>query len=317
MAPLPAFRVTKGRAFDKSGVDFCGPINIRSGIRRVSSIKHYIAVFVCMVTRAVHLELVRDLSSDAFLAALFRFISRRGQCAHLFSDNGTNFVGADRILQSWSSEIAKNTTIQDQLASLGIEWHWIPPSAPHFGGLWEAAVKSAKKHLIKVTLGALLNYEEMSTLLCRIEAVLNSRPITAMSSDPSDYNPLTPGHFLIGGPLTTPPEPDVSEVPDNRVRHFKLVQSRLQHFWKRWSLEYLPQLQRRGRWFTPEKNLEIGQLAILKDDSNPPIHWRLVRVISTHPGADDVVRVVTVCNSAGLYIQKPSHKTSSTTISSR
>lgn len=305
MAPLPTIRVTPCRPFIKSGVDFCGPVNIRSGLRRVASLKHYIAVFVCMVTRAIHLELVRDLSSDAFIAALFRFISRRGQCTHLYSDNGTNFTGSDKILKSWKADLYKENKFQDQLTNLGIEWTFIPPSAPHFGGLWEAGVKSAKKHLIRVSNGALLTYEEMSTLLCRIEAVLNSRPITVSSPDPSDYSALTPGHFLIGSPLTLPPEPDVSTLPDNRLRQFKLIQSRLQHFWKRWSTEYMPQLQRRGRWTEMSKNLSIGDLAILRDETAPPIHWRLVRIKEVHPGADGVVRVVTVRNSNGTEFRRP------------
>jgi len=243
-----------------------------------------------MVTRAIHLELVHDLSSDAFITALFRFISQRGLCTHLYSDNGTNFIGAYKILKSWTAEFIKENKFQDQLTSLGIEWVFIPPSAPHFGGLWKAGVKSAKKHLIRASNGALLTYEEMSTLLCRIEAVLNSRPITATSSDPADYNALTPGHFLIGTPLTLPPKPDVSKIPENRLRQFKLIQSRLQHFWKRWSTEYIPQLHRRGRWTDVSKNMSIGDLAILCDETAHSINWQLVRVTQVHPGADGVVR---------------------------
>ncbi|KAF0749800.1 Integrase catalytic domain-containing protein [Aphis craccivora] len=213
--------------------------------------------------KTIHLELVRDLSSDIFIAALFRFISRCGQCTHLHSNNGTNLTGSDKILKSWKADLYKEDKFQDQLTTLG--------------------VKSAKKHLIRVSNRLLLTYEETSTLLCRIEAVLNSRPITVSSSDPPDYCAVCThswSFFIWVSPLTLPPEPD----------------SRLQHFWKRWSTEYIPQLQRRIRWTEMSKNLSIGDLAILRDETAPPIHWRLVRIKGVHPGADSVARVVTVRN---------------------
>lgn len=308
MAPLPKERVTKDRVFAKCGVDFCGPFMIRSGIRRVTPIKHYVALFVCMVTRAIHLELVRDLSADAFLSAFFRFISRRGQCTKLFSDNGTNFVGANRILKTWLKTSLDDSKVSSKLAEMGIEWNFIAPASPHFGDLWESGVKSAKYHLTRTMKSALLNYEEMVTLLCRIEAVLNSRPMTPLSSDPSDYEALTPGHFLIGGPITAPPEPDSSDLPLNRLQNFKLIQSRLQIFWKRWTTEYLPQMQRRGKWTSVSRNIAVGDLALLQDDSLPPIKWNLVRVVKLHPGADNIVRVVTVRNSSGQELKRPAVK---------
>jgi len=125
-------------------------------------------------------------------------MARRGQCRELFSDNGTNFVGADRILQTHIQECQKSTKVHNFLSSRRINWHFIPPSAPHFGGIWEAAVKSAKKHLLPVSKGFIMTFDETTTLLCHIEAVLNSRPLTPLSRDPSDFNALTAGHFLMG-----------------------------------------------------------------------------------------------------------------------
>ncbi|XP_050062971.1 uncharacterized protein LOC126552323 [Aphis gossypii] len=260
MAPLPRARVTMERPFARTGVDFCGPIQIRSGIRKVQSIKSYIAVFVCFVTRAIHLELVSDLTTSAFMAALFRFMSRRGQCAHMYRDNGTNFVGADKELTSYFKIISGKRSIQESVTDYGIQWHFIPPAAPHFGGLWEAAVKSTKAHLIKMSGSALLNFEEMATLLCRIEAVLNSRPLTPASNCPSDYTALTPAHFLVGGNFLLLPEPDCPEVPRNKLQRWKLVCGMAQGFWRRWSKEYLPQLQVRGKWTKPSRKIKIGDL---------------------------------------------------------
>lgn len=144
MAPLPRERVNIECKF-ATGVDFCGTIMIRS--RWVVSIKCYVAEFVCFVTRAIHLELVSGLTTEAFLVSLVRFISRRGPCSHIYSDNGTNFVGANKVLHSYFSPERVQSTIED---SLKIQWHFIPPSTPHFGGVWEVTVKSAKRHLLKV-----------------------------------------------------------------------------------------------------------------------------------------------------------------------
>lgn len=305
MAPLPPERVAVGRAFSRSGVDLCGPFFIKSGIRRVVSKKCYVSVFICFATRAIHLELVSDLSTPTFLAALTRFMSRRGLCSHIHSDNGTNFVGAAKVLKNYLQSQTSSQSVVDLLANEGVQWHFIPPSAPHFGGLWEAAVKSAKHHLLKVTKGALLSFEEMNTLLCRVEVILNSRPLTAFSSDPSDLQVLTPSHFLVGGPAMLPMEPDVSNTPTNRLRQFELVRARAQTFWKRWSKEYLPQLQRRGRWTSIGRAIAVGDLAILKDEGLPPLQWKLVRVIAVHPGSDGVVRVVTVKQGTGIELRRP------------
>ncbi|XP_008183407.1 uncharacterized protein LOC103309543 [Acyrthosiphon pisum] len=270
MAPLPRERVNIERPFARTGVDFCGPILIRSGIRRVVSVKCYIAVFVCFVTRAVHLELVNGLTSDAFLAALTRFMARRGHCSHIYSDNGTNFVGSNKVLYSYFKKTKGQRTVEEELSHHHVQWHFIPPSAPHFGGLWEAAVKSTKKHLLKINTMGLLTFEEMSTMLCRVEAVLNSRPISPMSDDPSDFTALTPGHFLVGGVLTLPAEPDGTGIPLNRLKRLELVRVQAQTFWKRWSSEYLPQLHKRGCWLSKKDNIEVGSLAILNGGQLPP-----------------------------------------------
>ncbi|XP_025192641.1 uncharacterized protein LOC112592702 [Melanaphis sacchari] len=305
MAPLPRERVTISRAFSKTGVDYCGPIMVRSGLRKVTPIKTYICVFVCMVTRAIHLELVSSLAAEDFLATLSRFMARRGQVSVLYSDNGTNFVGANRILQSQFKAHVKDKSVNNFLNSNAIQWKFIPPAAPHFGGLWEASVQSAKRHLYRVSKGILLTYDETTTLLCKVEAALNSRPLTPMSLEPSDLSVLTPGHFLVGGPLMLPPEPDNSTVPKNRLRRFNLMQAQFQLFWKRWLSEYLPQCQRKGKWLKRTRNAVVGDIAILKNELLPPLQWPLVRITEIHPGQDGIVRAVTVRNSAGQSFIRP------------
>lgn len=202
MAPLPIEWVTALGPFLYSGVDFCGPILLRSVQRRIVHRKSYITAFVCMSTRAIHLELVSDLTAEAFMAALSKFMSRRGQCSHLYSVNSTNFVGTNSILNSHFAQL-KNS-IYDFFTNHEIHWHFIPPSTPHFGGLRESAVKFLKRQLTKIVKNVMLNFEELTTLLCKIEAVLNSRPLTPLSDDPSDFSALTPAHFLISEPQTLP-----------------------------------------------------------------------------------------------------------------
>ncbi|XP_037928818.1 uncharacterized protein LOC119665064, partial [Teleopsis dalmanni] len=175
--------------------------------RGQKSYKGYIAVFICMATKAIHLEAVSDLSTDAFLAALRRFFGRRGKSSHLYSDNGTNFVGAaKKIDDEYEKAIRKLSSLAGTMAAEKITWHFIPPGGPHFGGIWEAAVKSMKHHLRRVIGEVKLTYEEMSTLLIQVEAVLNSRPLCEVRDDTENTDVLTPCHFLVGRPLIDIPE---------------------------------------------------------------------------------------------------------------
>jgi hypothetical protein len=156
---------------------------------------------MCLATKAIHLEIIEDYTTAGFLAAFLRFVSRRGLPAHMYSDNDTNFHGADRELRISLQAMRTDSTLQANLANDGMQWHFIPPAAPHFGGLWEAGVKSFKFHLRRAIGSRTLSKAEFATLLCQIEACLNSRPIAAVSDDPGDLFALTPGHFLIGRSL--------------------------------------------------------------------------------------------------------------------
>ncbi|XP_038106987.1 uncharacterized protein LOC119766486 [Culex quinquefasciatus] len=192
----------------------------------------YVAIFVCFSTKAVHIELVSDLSTPAFIAALRRLVARRGQVVELNSDNATAFKGAanalHRVYQMLKVEQVDRNEIFTWCAENGIRWKFIPPRAPHFGGLWETAVKSAKTHLLKTMGTTSANYEDMLTLLAQIEMCLNSRPLTPMPDDPADAEVLTPGHFLVGSNLQAVPEMDLKEIPDNRLNNWELTQKRVQ-----------------------------------------------------------------------------------------
>ncbi|GFV60623.1 uncharacterized protein TNCV_45751 [Trichonephila clavipes] len=250
-------------------------------------------------TKATHLEVVSDLTTEAFLACLRRFIARRSKPSVIWSDNATNFKGARNILNEWN-EICKSNRIQLFSAEEGIEWNFIPPASPHFGGLWEANIKSMKRILLRVAKSAIMNFEELTTLMAQIEAVLNSRPLSPLSSDPNDLNPLTPGHFLTNCAISSFPEPYTASDSLSYHSRWKLIQSLRDKFWNRWSTEYLTHLQTRAKWSVQNPNLMENQLVLLKDPNTKPLDWPMGRILEVFPGSDGLVRVVNVKTSTGI-----------------
>ncbi|XP_061705654.1 uncharacterized protein LOC133516653 [Cydia pomonella] len=286
MGTLPAVRVTPARAFLNSGVDYAGPIMLRTSKGRGhKAFKGYISLFVCMVTKAVHIEVVSDLTSRGFLEAFKRFVARRGHCANLYSDNGTNFIGASKELKELfdAGKSTMTKEVADSLAVRGTNWHFIPPRAPNFGGLWEAGIKSVKYHVKRVIGEATLTYEEMSTLLSQIEACLNSRPLSMLSNDPTEAVPLTPGHFLVGEPLVTIPEANYENCNLSTLKRWQITQEMLQNFWRRWSNEYLTHLMHRYRWAFKTPEPEIGNIVLVKEDDLPPTVTISTRGVATDP----------------------------------
>ncbi|KAL7290454.1 hypothetical protein TKK_0016142 [Trichogramma kaykai] len=249
MAPLPSARVTPGRLFAKTGLDYAGPMSILfSRGRGVKTTKGYVAIFVCLVTRAVHIEVVSDLTTRAFLAAYSRFCARRGRPSIVYSDNATTFKGAAVELKSlFEKSSSFSRRIQAQLSKQGTKWSFIPPRAPHFGGLWEAAVRSFKHHFRRVVGETKLTFEELATLAARIEACLNSRPLRPLSSQPEDYAALTPGHFLVGSVLLDYPEPLNEGEILSLTDRWRLLRGLRDSFWRRWRKEVLSQMQQRNK----------------------------------------------------------------------
>ncbi|CAH2017105.1 unnamed protein product [Acanthoscelides obtectus] len=301
MGVLPKARVTPAPPFHTTGVDYAGPVMIKDKPGRGAKLtKAYIALFVCFATRAIHLELVSSLTTETFIGAFRRFTARRGKPQEIWSDNGSNFRGAEAELRELASFLAQNKAhLQENISNTGVNWKFIPAFSPHMGGIWEAGVKSAKKHLRRILGSSNLTFEEYYTVLTQIEAVLNSRPIAPMSSSPDDPLALTPSHFLIGRPATALPDPDFTETPMTRLSRHQLLQQLQQHFWRRWSNEYLSELQQRIKWRSHQCQLQLGSLVVLRDDNLPPLHWKLGRVSTLHPGADGKVRVATVRTSSG------------------
>ncbi|XP_044583145.1 uncharacterized protein LOC123264093 [Cotesia glomerata] len=305
MADLPSARVTESASFSHVRVDYFGPLFIKKRkFRNRTKVKVYGCVFICMATKAVHLEIASDLTTDGFLGAFGRFIGRRGVPSHVYSDNGTNFVGANKQLQElyalFTSKSHQNL-VTDYAVRKNIVWKFNPTLSPHFRGIWEAAVKSFKHHFKRVVKDQLPTFEELNSLTVQIEAILNSRPLCTLSSDPNDPIALTPAHISIGCPLTMLPENDFSDVADNRLSVWQFVTKARQDFWKRWYLEYLHELQIRQKWHSTQGEIKPNQIVLLMDKNQPCMRWELGVVVEIHPGDDGVTRLASIRTSRGLF----------------
>ncbi|XP_057335042.1 uncharacterized protein LOC130673847 [Microplitis mediator] len=296
MGQLPVSRVTPSSAFTHTGVDYAGPITLKNWRRRgAKTYKGWICVFVCLSTSAVHLEVVSDYSSSGFIAALRRFISRRGICTALYSDCGTTFKGAETDLNRlFTQGTQESREILDHITVNSIAWHFNPPAAPHMGGKWEAAVKSLKHHLTRSVGESSFTFEEFTTLLTQIEAILNSRPLEPLTEDPDDMDALTPGHFLIGRALNMIPEPALIDTNSSRLSRWQFLQQRVQQFWNHWSTSYLQRQLAITKWQRPTHQIQVGSLVLLTDERFPPTRWPLARIIALHPGKDGLTRVATL-----------------------
>lgn len=306
MADLPEARVQVNRPFANCGVDYAGPFSLKpykNSRGAKMQLEAYVAVFVCFASKAVHLELVGDLTTQTFLAALDRMILRRVHVERLYSDQGRNFIGAanemERVYELWQSK-----EIIDDLTVKGITWQFNTPLAPHHGGLWEAAVKSFKFHLYRVIGRRLLTFEELNTLLVRIEGCLNSRPLVAPTDDPQDMTVITPGHLATGVQVLKPLGPELNDRGIVKSISWNEIRKMEQDFWERWSTDYLSELQRRNKWHRLQINVKVGDMVVLKDDNIPPGQWRRGRIIEVFPGKDGAVRSVVVRTASGEY-QRP------------
>ena len=308
MGQLPSARVLPTFANEKVSVDYAGPLILKVGSSRKPTYrKAYAAIFICLVTESCHIELVSDLSAEAFLAALRRFVSRRGKPTQIWSDNATCFRRTDKDLKELSQFLQQQAikkSIINFCSTQDIQWKFSPPTGPHHGSVWENGVKACKRHLKRIVGETKLTFEEMTTILCQIEACLNSRPLTTSldANDDDGVAPLTPAHFLIGLPLEALPD-RISTEPIHGFKRWQLCQALTQHFWKRWSTEYLNGLQRFNKWRLPRRNLQIDDIVLVKDNRTSPCQWPLGRITKTHPGPDHLVRVVTVKTKTGTFIR--------------
>ncbi len=292
MGMLPDCRTQLAPPFTITGVDMAGPVTLREGAtRKPVCYKACICIFVCMVTKAVHIEVCRSLEVEEFQAALMRFSNRRGTPAEIHSDNGGNFVGT-------AKELAAITRMmrETQSHTQDIKWHFNPPRSPNFGGLWEAGVKSAKKLMKKMVQPHHLRMAELMNVLTDVEALLNSRPLISLEEvEMEDELMLTPGHFLIQRPLKAPPTALPSQAKISSLRRWQLTKRLAKDLEKEWKGCYINSLQSRSRWRKESVNPSVGDLVFIKDDTlMRNSRWPLGKIVKLHPGPDKKVRTVDV-----------------------
>ena len=308
-APLPRDRITESPPFEVMGIDFAGPLYVKSDTQTK---KAYIALFTCAVTRAVHLELVSDMSTENFLLALKRCIARRGLCKVIYSDNAKTFKRADQDLKElWKS--FKEPELTAFFTEKGISWKFIAERAAWWGGFWERLVRSVKTCLKTVLGKASLNFEELTTTLTEVEAVLNSRPLSYVHNDADEPTPLTPAHFLVGKRLTSlPPKTMIPETQsanlsrENMGRRWKYRQRLLNTFWTRWRKDYLLDLKSAHKCDTPKPTeLKVGDVVLIGEDKMPRQTWKTGRIQELFPGRDGLTRSCTVRTPTGTLLRRP------------
>ncbi len=296
MAPLPDFRFPQHRTdpFAATALDAAGPFYTREN-KGDGTKKVYFALFTCLVYRAVHLEPLFSMTAASFLQALDRFCARRGVPARVISDNGTNFTAAAaEIAKLWRKE--NKDYFRQQRPN--INWEFLPPYAPHFGGVHErmiGATKTALYHVFKPNTA--VPVESYMTALVVVEGILNSRPLTYVSADDDAVNPLTPAHFL-----NTQPYRATAKLPGEASRQsaWRQLQDRLDHFWRRFTQEMRPHLQKMTKWRLQGRNLQEGDVVVFLENNDRGV-WPLGRILHVREGVDGVVRRVTVLSAGTAY----------------
>ena len=309
MSDLPTDRITESAPFSYCGIDLFGPFKIKE---KRSTLKRYGVIFTCLSSRAVHIESVNSLETDSFIMSLRRMISRRGPVRVIRCDNATNFVGADKELAAQFKKL-DHDQIRSFLLELNADWcisfKRNPPYASHFGGIFERQIRSARAVLNGILLkqGEILNDESLCTVLCEVECVLNSRPLTVDTlEDPMSLQPLTPNTLLTHKTkIVIPPLPDTSFATSRK--YWKRSQHLINEFWNRWKKEYLQSLQERSKWRRKRRNVRNGDIVMINTNTNRN-EWPIGIIEDVKTSDDGLVRSVSVRKSDGTILMRPVSK---------
>ena len=306
-ASLPISRLGQQmRPFADTGIDYAGPFELKMG-RAKARKKVYVLVLTCMAIRAVHFEPTGGMETTDVFNAISRFVDIRGIPETITSDNQTSFVKMNKDLQEWVKsinfkEIVRKT--QDFRDGRGISWNFNPPKGPHFGGVFEIMVKAMKRALEEQLSKEVLYEEEFRTAVSKAAWMLNSRPIQKIGS-PSDFETLTPSHFLGGcpGEAVFPPDLPRSKIDlPERLRRQVEVQK---HVWERFQKEVVPELTARQKWLYTQENVRIGDFMIEVDETAARGKWKRVVIKEVHPSVDGLIRRVTIEDSEKRTYERP------------
>jgi hypothetical protein len=300
MADLPEVRCNQSsKPFQHAGLDLFGPFYV---VQRRSTVKRYGCIYTCMATRAVHIEVLPSLETDAFINGFMRFCSRRGFPETVRSDRGTNLVGAQAELAAELKHIDTGKVVR-AARDKNVEWTFNTPTASHHGGVWERMIRTIRGVMMAVIPATSLTDDVLSTVFCQVENIVNSRPLTKVSADSRDLEPLTPNHFLVLQTNTLPGWRNF--LPGEAMKKkWKQVQNIVHSFWCRWLKEYLPILQHRNKWHRPTKDLAVDDLVLVMDDSLPRRRWPLGLVEKVIQSSDGRVRSLQV-RTHGTSLLRP------------
>lgn len=301
--PLPRNRVTEAPPFTVTGVDFTGALYVKS--QTGSETKAYICLFTCATSRAVHLELVPDLSEESFMQAFRRFCSRRSVPSKMISDNATTYLAAAKHIR----RLFESSTVQNQLSKSGTEWQFIPKRAPWYGGWWERLIGLTKVTIKKVLGRAHVTYQTLQTVVTEVEAAMNDRPLTYVTTGADDVEPLTPAHLMYGRRLKSLPNTDVYSEDINSpstsnhasvIKRARTQRKLIDDFKSRWKHEYLTAL--REQHHTTGQNqqtIEVGDVVQIHDETSR-CKWKLAVVNELICGNDGLVRSARIRTTTGM-----------------
>ena len=306
MADLPKGRVTPVPPFTYVSIDYFGPFTTKQGRKEN---KRYGALFTCLVSRAVHIEIANSLETNSFLNALYRFIARCGPVREIRCDNGTNFVGAEREFCEAITEM-NHDEITEKLLQQQIDWKFNPPAASHMGGVWERHIRTVRR-ILGILLrehASRLDDESLHTLMCEVESIINSRPLTVISSDVKDPLPLSPNQILTMKTSIVLPPPGQFQRNDVYMRRcWRKVQYLCNLFWSRWKSEYLSTPQQQPKWNKPKRNMEVNNIVLIKDEHESRNDWLMGIIVKVQPDSKGVVRSA-VIKTRTSELHRPVHK---------
>lgn len=295
MADFPTERVEPSAPFSFCSMDCFGPFLTKQG-RKES--KRYGLLFTCFCSRAIHIEMLDSMSTDSLINRLRCFIAIRGAVRQIKSDQGSNFVGAKNELKDTLKEV-NAVRLAAFLADKQCDFVMNAPNSSHVGGVWERQIRTMRSILSSTLALSTCRLNDMSlwTFLNEVVAIVNSRALTVNNlNDPHSLKPLTPNHLLtmISAKVFTPPGEFVREDVYGRKR-WRHVQFLAEQFWSQWQREYLANIAFRQKWHTPRRNLQVGNIVMMKGDEAHRNEWRLTRVTGTTTHKDGLVRRVKIC----------------------
>ena len=291
MGKLPIERLKPAPAWTYTALDLFGPFKIKDEVKKRTTGKAYGIIFNCLGTRAVHIDISPDYSTEKFLMVLRRFVSIRGYPSKIYSDNGSQLVAASEELKKMVKNLDQ-TSLQDYGCVEGFQWVFSSADAPWQNGVSEALIKSTKRAITAAISESILTFSELQTVCYEAANLLNERPIGRHPTSPDDKY-LCPNDLLLGRSTSRIPNGPFTHSTDPR-RRFEFIQMITDNFWKKWTRDYFPSLLIQQKWHTAHRNLKVGDVVLIQDSNLIRSQWKLGKVSKTFEGQDGKVRKVQV-----------------------